>query len=248
MADFCRWSVSGVLWLAGGSVGCPRTAALDRYGVRMDERDVASMRTEYTRGRLDESIAGTDPVALFDRWLVDAMSVGLPEPNAMALATATTSAVPSVRIVLLKQFDEQGAVFCTNFESRKGHELSQNPRAAATMLWHPIDRQVRMEGTVSRITEEQSDAFFAARPVDSQLSSLASPQSRPVPDRAELERLVEQARAETAGHVVARPAFWGGFRLEITEFEFWQGRPNRLHDRLRFSRTSSGWRRERLAS
>ena len=214
----------------------------------LDDRrpDLAAMRTEYSRGGLDEESAGQDPFALFDQWLVQAVEAGVHEPNAMALATATADGAPSVRIVLLKSFDRTGAVFHTNYTSRKGEEIAQNPRAASVMLWHEVQRQVRLEGAVSRISPEESDAYFLSRPPGGRISAAASPQSKVVADRAELQRRWDEAAAsEAAGE---RPDDWGGLRIDVDTIEFWQGRENRLHDRIRFRRGASGtWVRERLA-
>ncbi len=207
--------------------------------------DLSAMRHEYGSVGLDEQDAGHDPFALFDRWLAEAVSAGITEPNAMALATASPDAVPSVRIVLLKSLDASGAVFHTNYESRKGAELAANPRAAAVLLWHDLSRQVRLEGPVAPIGAEESDAYFLSRPEGGRVSAAASPQSQVVADRAELERRWDEAAA--APDAGTRPAHWGGLRLDVESFEFWQGRPNRLHDRLRFVREAGDWRRDRLA-
>jgi pyridoxamine 5'-phosphate oxidase len=214
----------------------------------MESPDLARMRSEYARDGLDETAAGDDPVALFARWLDEAVEAGVHEPNAMALATATRDGVPSSRIVLLKAFDAQGLVFYTGHGSRKGRELEANPRAAATMLWHPLQRQVRVEGEVTRVSDEESDAYFASRPRGSQIGAVASPQSEPIDHRAVLDRRVAEVEAQFAGRDVERPDGWGGFRVAIGSIEFWQGRVGRLHDRLRYSHTSDGaWTRERLA-
>ncbi len=205
------------------------------------------MREVYAREGLDESAAGDDPLVLFGRWLDDAVTAQIHEPNAMALATSTPDGRPSVRIVLLKGLDESGMTFFTNYESRKGGELEANPRAAAALLWHPLQRQVRVEGPVARIATDKSDAYFHSRPHGSQLGALASPQSSVVADRAALDARYEAA-AETYGEGdVPRPDHWGGYRIELQSIEFWQGRESRLHDRLRFVRSGSGWTRERLA-
>lgn len=215
------------------------------YVVVMESLDLARMRREYSAAGLDEKVAGNDPVALFAAWLADAVGAGVSEPNAMALATATPAGAPSVRIVLLKSLDEDGAVFHTNYESRKGRELAANPRAAAVMLWHDLSRQVRLEGPVERVSAAESDAYFATRPEGGRVSAAASPQSQVVADRAELERRWQEAAlAPGAGR---RPDHWGGFRLRLESLEFWQGRENRLHDRLRFTRVGEGWQRARLA-
>jgi len=205
------------------------------------------MRQEYELDGLDEEAAGSDPFALFVRWLDDAVAAGMHEPNAVGLATATTDGRPSLRFVLLKGFDTRGAVFYTNVDSRKGLELAANPHAALTMPWHPLQRQVRLEGIVSQVPAAESDAYFAQRPRGSQIGALASPQSRVVADRAELERLVAEAEQVAGDGDVERPASWGGYRLVPESFEFWQGRLNRLHDRIRFVREGDAWLRERLA-
>ena len=213
----------------------------------MESPDLARMREVYARDGLEESAAGDDPLVLFGRWLDDAVTAQIHEPNAMALATSTPDGRPSVRIVLLKGLDESGMTFFTNYESRKGGELEANPRAAAALLWHPLQRQVRVEGPVARIATDKSDAYFHSRPHGSQLGALASPQSSVVADRAALDARYEAA-AETYGEGdVPRPDHWGGYRIELQSIEFWQGRESRLHDRLRFVRSGSAWTRERLA-
>lgn len=207
--------------------------------------ELSAMRREYGVTGLDETDAGHDPFGLFERWLAEAVAAGITEPNAMALATATPDGTPSVRIVLLKSLDTEGAVFHTNYDSRKGVELTANPRAAAVLLWHDLSRQVRIEGPVAPISAEESDAYFTSRPPGGRISAQASPQSQVVADRAELERRWEEAAAsDEAG---TRPDNWGGLRLTPESFEFWQGRPNRLHDRIRFRVSGDGWDRDRLA-
>ncbi|MGJ9413555.1 pyridoxamine 5'-phosphate oxidase [Aeromicrobium sp. CF4.19] len=213
----------------------------------MGTPDLAAMRTEYARSGLDEADAGTDPMALFRRWLDDAIVADVHEPNAMALATATPDGLPSVRIVLLKQLDDAGVVFYTGYTSRKGAEIEANPHAAAVMLWHPLQRQVRVEGPVARIPSRESDAYFTSRPPGSRLGAVASPQSQVIADRDELEQRFERVEASVGDGPVQRPETWGGYRIEPTSVEFWQGRADRLHDRLRFRRAGDQWRRERLA-
>lgn len=213
----------------------------------METPELARMRQEYAGVGLDEGAAGDDPVVLFRRWLADTISAGLHEPNAMALATATPDGRPSVRIVLLKGMDDTGLAFFTGYESRKGRELEANPRAAATMLWHPLQRQVRIEGPVSRLAPEESDAYFGSRPRGSQIGAVASPQSRVIAGREVLEQRVAEVEKFFADTEVERPPVWGGYRIAWESVEFWQGRESRLHDRLVFSRTSGGWARRRLA-
>jgi pyridoxamine 5'-phosphate oxidase len=213
----------------------------------MESLDLARMRSEYARTGLDEQDAGDDPLPLFSRWLDEAVAADLHEPNAMALATATPDGRPSSRIVLLKGFDARGLVFYTGYESRKGRELEANPRAAATMLWHPLQRQVRVEGAVTRVDDREADAYFASRPRGSQIGAVASPQSRPIPDRQALHDRVTEVELVFAEREVVRPPVWGGYRIAVETIEFWQGRESRLHDRLRFTSTGDGWTRERLA-
>lgn len=212
----------------------------------VDDIDLTGLRREYAAAGLDEAAAGDDPIALFERWLGEAIDSGMYEPNAMALATATPDGSPSVRIVLLKGFDADGARFYTNYESRKGDEIEANPRAACTMLWHVIQRQVRIEGSIARTRPADSDAYFASRPRGSRLGAVASPQSRAVRDRDELDRRYADAEAANPDEVV-RPAYWGGYVLRPDMMEFWHGRESRMHDRIRFRRAPSGWRRDRLA-
>ncbi|MDX6276061.1 MAG: pyridoxamine 5-phosphate oxidase [Nocardioidaceae bacterium] len=213
----------------------------------MESPDLARMRTEYARTGLDEAAAGDDPLTLFGRWLDQAVVARLHEPNAMALATATPDGRPSVRIVLLKGLDAEGLTFFSNYDSRKGQELAANPHAAAVLLWHPLQRQVRVEGPVTRLDEDDSDAYFSSRPRGSQIGAVASPQSRRIAGREVLEDRVAEVEQCFDGTEVVRPPMWGGYRLGLESIEFWQGRENRLHDRLRFIRRGDVWSRERLA-
>jgi pyridoxamine 5'-phosphate oxidase len=205
------------------------------------------MRYEYTRGGLAEADVDADPVVQFGRWFEQAASAGLLEPTAMTLATATPDGRPSARMVLLRGFDRRGFVFYTNYDSRKGAELAANPRAALVFWWGELERQVRIEGPVERTTREESEAYFHSRPLGSQLSAAASPQSQVIDGRAVLERRVAALATSQRDGRVPLPEFWGGYRLVPEVVELWQGRPNRLHDRLRYTRAGDGWRMERLA-
>lgn len=207
---------------------------------------LADLRIEYARHGLSEAEAGDDPLELFRRWFADADAAGQHEPNAMTLATATAEGKPSARIVLLKIADERGLAFFTNYQSRKGRELANNPFAALVFYWPACERQVRVEGTVEVVSEAESDDYFATRPVNSRLGAWASEQSGVIPSRDELERRHMELMAKY-GEQVPRPPHWGGYRVVPTVWEFWQGRPSRLHDRIRFRKAASGWVRERLS-
>ena len=205
------------------------------------------MRSEYTREALAEADVDADPVVQFGRWFEQAQQAGLLEPTAMTLATATPDGRPAARMVLLRGFDERGFCFYTNYESRKGAELAANPRAALVFWWGPLERQVRIEGRVTPTSRAESEAYFHSRPPGSQLSAAASPQSRVIDSRAILEHRVAELATRLPDGELPLPEFWGGFRLAHETVEFWQGRPNRLHDRLRYRRDGDAWRIERLA-
>ncbi len=189
-----------------------------------------------------------DPHAQFDSWFAEAIAAGVSDPEQMALATATLDAMPSVRMVLLKGHDARGFVFYTNRTSRKGIELRDNARAAGVLHWKPLERQVRLEGPVVQLTDDESAAYFGTRARESQIGAWASPQSQPIADRGELDRRVTELEQRFGpGSEVPLPPFWGGYRIVATTIEFWQGRPGRLHDRIRYDLASDGWKLQRLA-
>ncbi len=204
-------------------------------------RSVADLRKEYTRSGLSESDALPDPIDQFRRWFDEAQEADLHEPNAMTLATATPDGKPSARVVLLKGVDERGFVFYTNYEGRKARELEANPNCTLAFYWGELERQIRVEGRASRVPDEESDAYFASRPRGSQLGAWASEQSRPVEDRSKLEERLKELEEEYEGREIPRPPFWGGYRVEPERMEFWQGRENRLHDRLLYTRSDEKW-------
>lgn len=210
--------------------------------------ELAALRKNYARETLSEQDVRHDPIAQFDAWFNEALNSQLPEPNAMTLATVDALGQPSARVVLLKGIDHQGFVFYTNYESRKGEDLAANPRAALLFAWLELERQVRIEGTVEKVSEEESRAYFQSRPLGSQIGAWASPQSRPVSGREVLENTVAQLQQEYAGaEVLPLPSFWGGYRVRPGRIEFWQGRESRLHDRILYTREAEHWRIERLA-
>ena len=195
---------------------------------------------------LSEDRVHPDPIAQFREWFDQATAM-VREPGAMALATATPEGRPSARVVLLRSFGQDGFAFFTNYESRKARELEVNPRAALVSYWPDLDRQVRIEGRVERLTASESDAYFQSRPISSRLSAWASPQSQVVPDREFLERRVRELVTRYRNRAIPRPPVWGGYRLIPASLEFWQSRPHRLHDRILYRRSEVGWVRERLA-
>jgi pyridoxamine 5'-phosphate oxidase len=208
--------------------------------------DAESLRREYTRAGLHEADMDPDPLGQFRTWFENVIEADLHEPNAMILATATRDGRPSARTVLLKGYDERGFVFYTNYEGRKASELEANPACALLFYWGELERQVRIEGRAVRLSGEESDAYFASRPRGSRLGAWASEQSRPVENRSILEERVKALEAEYEGREIPRPAFWGGYRVQPDSIEFWQGRENRLHDRLVYGRIGGGWKMQRL--
>ncbi len=209
--------------------------------------NLADLRENYTKGSLDVADVLTDPTAQFRVWFHQATESRLPEPNAMHLATVSGEGRPSGRIVLLKGLDA-GFIFFTNYESRKGHDLTANPHAALAFFWVELERQVRIEGRIEPVSAAESDAYFASRPRGSQLGAWASAQSQPVASREVLETREKQLEEEFAGKPVSRPPHWGGYRLVPDYLEFWQGRPSRLHDRIAYTKQEDGkWKIERLS-
>lgn len=209
--------------------------------------EVADLRRDYTQAALLESNADPDPFVQFQQWFEAAMKAELPEPNAMTLATITPEGMPAARIVLLKDFDDRGFVLFTNYDSAKGQELSQNPNAALVFLWAELERQVRIQGQVERISAEESDGYFYSRPHSSRLGAWASNQSEVIPNREVLDRQLEDLKVAYDGKEVPRPPHWGGFRIKPHTIEFWQGRTSRLHDRLRYRLSNGVWVVDRLS-
>ncbi|TSE31620.1 Pyridoxine/pyridoxamine 5'-phosphate oxidase [Tepidimonas thermarum] len=207
---------------------------------------IADLRKSYEKAELSEEASHADPLRQFDQWLHEAIRAELPEPNAMTLATVGSDLRPSTRVVLIKGYDERGIVWYTNYDSRKGRELAGNPYAALQFHWVELERVVRIEGVVERVSPEESDAYFASRPLDHRIGAWASPQSQVIDSRAVL---VANAAKYAAQFLMnpPRPSHWGGFRLKPDAWEFWQGRKSRLHDRLRYRLDGGRWVRERLA-
>ncbi len=213
----------------------------------MSANKLLEFRREYLAGELLEKDLLSDPYYQFMDWLEDAMRSGIDDPTAMALATSGDSGRASVRIVLLKDARPEGLVFFSNYQSRKGLELDQNPQASVMFFWPGLDRQVRVEGSIEKVSSLESDEFFRSRPLESRISSLVSPQSREIPGREELERKFEEIKLSLSDEEVIRPEFWGGYLLIPDRFEFWQGRENRLNDRILYALIEGEWKIRRLA-
>ena len=213
----------------------------------MKDGEIAAMRQDYTIGELLESSASPEPWELFSSWFESARNTKILEPNAMILSTVTQDGQPTSRVVLLKDFDQSGLVFFTNYLSQKGEQLAHNPRASILFWWESLQRQIRIEGEVVKIGEEESDTYFQSRPYGSRLGAWVSEQSHPIVDRTVLEKRQIKFEKKFAEGNVPRPDHWGGYRLTPNKFEFWQGRSNRLHDRLLYQMQQDAWTRARLA-
>ena len=236
---------------AGSSSGSPVSTGSSGSsgGIRPSAGpDLAALRREYGDAGLDSPDLAPDPVSMFARWMQETVAAGIHEPNAMVVATASPAGRPSARMVLLKAYDERGFVFYTNYDSRKGAELLANPRCALLFPWHDLQRQVRVEGAVERVSEEESAAYFAERPRPSQLGAWSSRQSSEVSSRADLDAAYDETDRRFADvDQVPLPPYWGGLRVVADEVEFWQGRKGRMHDRLVYRREGDGWTTVRLA-
>jgi pyridoxamine-phosphate oxidase len=209
--------------------------------------EVARLRQEYESVGLDEDAVATDPFTEFEEWFAGVVAAGLHEPNAFVLATADLEGTPSARAVLMKELSRSGLVFYTGMNSRKSQDMKSNPQAAATFVWTQLHRQVRIEGRVSKVEDEMADAYFATRPRGAQVAAHASQQSTVVEGRGVLDVAFDRLSDGFGDDPVPRPEHWGGWRLEPTTFEFWQGRPNRFHDRIRYRKVDGSWIKERLS-
>ena len=213
----------------------------------MKRQSISDIRREYTLRSLNEAEIEKNPISLFEQWLAEAIDAQCNEPTAMTLATSTFDGKPSARVVLLKELSTDGFTFFTNYESKKGKQILQNPYGALVFYWPELERQVRVEGVLKKTSEKQSDRYFSTRPEKSKIGAWASPQSHVIPSRKYLESLKSDFQEEFSGKPISRPPNWGGYTLIPSVFEFWQGRPNRLHDRTQFSFLNDNWEKERLA-
>jgi pyridoxamine 5'-phosphate oxidase len=213
----------------------------------LTKENIQNLRQDYRSASLSENDVDSNPILQFKKWFQDAVSSQLYEPNVMTLATSDRFGKPTARIVLLKGIDEDGFVFYTNYESKKGRDLVENPQAALVFFWPELERQVRIEGVVSKVSEETSSEYFHSRPIGSQIGAMASPQSKVISDRESLERKVEQLTTQYVDQEIPRPLHWGGYLVEPTHIEFWQGRPSRLHDRIVYDLVEGSWIINRLA-
>lgn len=213
----------------------------------MGNTDISKLRRDYLFTDLDENKVKINPFDQFNVWMEEAIKADLIDPSAMILATADKNAVPAVRVVLLKRVDEEGLVFYTNYESKKGKDISENPQASLLFFWKELERQIRISGKVKKVSKKESESYFHSRPYESQLAALASKQSSIIPGRKHLENKFDELKNEFNGKEIPLPAYWGGFKLVPESFEFWQGRENRLHDRISYLKEKNNWEIVRLA-
>jgi pyridoxamine 5'-phosphate oxidase len=214
----------------------------------LENKTLENLRREYKSAPLNEKEALKDPLKQFEKWFEEAITAQIPEPNAMTLATATKAGIPSARIVLLKGFDVKGFRFYTNYLSRKGRELHRNTHASLVFFWPELERQIRIDGVVEKLSKEESEKYFQSRPHNSQIAAITSPQSQVIPNRKALESAWENYEKKYEGQVIPKPSHWGGYLVKPIAIEFWQGGPNRLHDRLHYVLMEKGkWKLERLA-
>jgi pyridoxamine 5'-phosphate oxidase len=214
----------------------------------MNQQELQNLRQDYTAATLSENDTKGDPINQFDQWFNEALAAKLHEPNAMTLATATANGKPSARIVLLKGFNQHGFIFYTNYLSRKGKEITKNPQGAITFFWGELQRQVRIEGTIEKLSKEDSERYFHSRPKGSQIAAVVSPQSQEIENRDGFEKKWTELEAEYEGKEVPKPSFWGGYILNPQLVEFWQGRSSRLHDRILYKKIDKkSWKKVRLA-